>query len=296
MLDSLPELAQPLADNGFLVFLDPFTFVNDGMADALAESLLVLLESGCWTDLPRGADRIMSSGKFGGRAADNRAKWAILEILKDRGFVWPTAQSDYIRTPWYVANSVLIILAQLARIRGRDFGWDLQPSTTNRNAYNLFEHMLLAPSPSLSDVIALDLDAVVLDLDRVPLDEVLDFRRIHGSEFRAYIRSARITARQLLESDVSDRSRLLDDRREELGEAARRLQQHAERSWRQPVASYALGIAGGLLCGLQRNWGPALLSLLSGAVGANWLQRPESDYTYLFAAHASWHPARRARA
>jgi hypothetical protein len=44
---------------------------------------------------------------------------------------------------------------------------------------------------SEADVVEADIETIGIDLTKVPLDEVLDFRKQHGSQFRDYARELR---------------------------------------------------------------------------------------------------------
>jgi len=76
------------------------------------------------------------------------------------------------------------------------------------------------------------------------LDEVLDFRRQHGAQHRAYARDLRQFVRDLASLDHHARDQAFADRREALADTADQLRRLARTSWRRPLATFGLGIAG----------------------------------------------------
>src|ERR1022692_1039680 len=61
----------------------------------------------------------------------------------------------------------------------------IQPITSNATVARLAAEYLPAYAHApRSDVIVADMKAIGVDFGRIPLDEVLDFRRLHGSEYR----------------------------------------------------------------------------------------------------------------
>jgi hypothetical protein len=84
-----------------------------------------------------------------------------------------------------------------------------------------------------------DIANVGVNFESVPLDEVLDFRRMHGAEFRAYAQGVRNFVLMLSLMPDQDRANELADRRDELQEAANQL----NRLWRTPFVGKASALA-----------------------------------------------------
>ena len=129
-----------------------------------------------------------------------------------------------------------------------------------------------------------DLEQVTLDLSTVPLDEVLDFRRQHGDTHRAYARDLRRFVRDTAMLTEPDRERLFLDRREELADAADEIRRLARRSWRRPLATFGLGIAGSAVTLAYGNPLGAGLTAAAALLGLHRQADPASAYTYLFQA------------
>lgn len=152
------------------------------------------------------------------------------------------------------------------------------------------ETLALDPLPSAGHLVALDLQHVALDLASVPLDEVLGFRSEHGDEYRAYMRKLRQFLVELAAiADPLDRARAIADRDEELADEAHRLRDALERSYRRPLAGFALGIAGSA-------WTVATQDPIGGALAAAGLllmgippTNERTAYSYLFSAEKTLH-------
>jgi len=81
-------------------------------------------------------------------------------------------------------------------------------------------------------------------LQAVALDEVLDFRRQHGAEYRAYSRDVRRFVLELsLLSEVGKASALAD-RRAELDDRAEELRRVARSAFKRQAVSFGFGLAG----------------------------------------------------
>jgi hypothetical protein len=121
-------------------------------------------------------------------------------------------------------------------------------------------------------------------LSPVPLDEVLDFRRQHGTEHRAYARDLRQFVRDLASLDQDAREQALLDRREALADTADQLRRLARTSWRRPLATFGLGIAGSAVALASGNPIGAGLTAAGALLGLRRQADPASAYTYLFRA------------
>jgi len=119
-------------------------------------------------------------------------------------------------------------------------------------------------------------------LSPVALDEVLDFRRQHGAEHRAYARDLRHFVHDLATLDRTGRDQALADRREALADAADQHRPLARTSWRRPLATFGLGVAGSAVSLAAGNPVAAGLGAASALLGLRRQADPASVYTYLF--------------
>ena len=280
-----PTLAQPLADQGLLHRLSPETLVDQQTAEALTELLDDLLRADAFDGLNRDAGFVeLSHSRLGG-TADAGLTEVVLEQLRERGLARPSADGVSIPLHPAVRAFVLVVLPQLLRAPAEAAGYALQPASTQaRTARALLDTLDLAAMPTTGHVVAADLEQVTLDLAPVPLDEVLDFRRQHGDQHRAYARDLRQFVRDAAALTQADREQALLDRREALAYAADELRRLARTSWRRPLATFGLGIAGSAVTLAYGNPIGAGLTAAAALLGLRRQADPGSAYTYLFQA------------
>jgi hypothetical protein len=113
---------------------------------------------------------------------------------------------------------------------------------------------------------------------------VLEFRREHGPEHRAYARDLRKFVRDLASLDPVARDEAFLDRREALADAADELRRVARTSWRRPMATFGLGIAGSAVALAAGSTLGAGLSLAEGLLGFDRRADSSSAYSYIFRA------------
>ncbi len=280
-----PTLAQPLAEQGLLYRLSPETLVDEATAEALTDLLDRLINAGAFDDLDRDtAFAELSHSRLGG-TADAGLTEIVLEQLRDRGLARNSEDGVSIPLHPAVRAFVLVVLPQLLRAPAEAAGYALQPvSAQARHLQALLDTLDMPALPTVGHGIALDLEQVTLDLTPVPLDEVLDFRRQYGAEHRAYVRDLRHFVRDLASLDHDAREQAFADRREALADTADELRRLARKSWRRPLASFGLGIAGSAVSLVSGNPIGAALGVASALLGLRRQADPGSVYTYLFRA------------
>lgn len=180
---------------------------------------------------------------------------------------------------------MLSALPQLLRAPAEAAGYALQPVSTRPDVLRtLLDALNLPPLPTAGHVVALDLEQVTLDLAPVSLDEVLDFRRQHGAEHRAYARDLRRFVRELAGLDQGARDQAFSDRREALADTADQLRRLARTSWQRPLATFGLGIAGSAVTLVHGNPVGAGLTTAGALLGLRRQADPASAYSYLYRA------------
>lgn len=214
----------------------------------------------------------------------------IHDELKARGLALDSEDGVSIRLRPDVRMAYLLLIAQEAREAGRRHGFDLQPTTNGTNARAAVRSFLeLTPMPAREQVISFDLATASIDLEGVSLDEVLDFRRQHRGEHRAYLLNLRRFLADISTADRPDRVRLLEQRQAELNEQARTLRSLALRGFKRPAnaAGFALGLTGAAWS-LATN--PVAAGLAALGVAARLLPNRDtgSAYSYIFRAHRQW--------
>jgi len=283
-----PTLAQPLADQGLLHRLSPETLVDQQTAEALTELLDDLLRTDAFDGLDRDtAFAEISHSRLGG-TADVGLTEVVLDQLRERGLARHSADGVSIPLHPAVRTFVLVVLPQLLRAPAEAAGYALQPASTRpRTARALMDALDLPGMPTTGHVVAADLEQVTLDLAAVPLDEVLDFRRQHGAQHRAYARDLRQFVRHAAVLPQADREQAFLDRREALADAADELRRLARTSWRRPLATFGLGIAGSAVTLASGNVIGAGLSAAGAVLGLRRQSDPASAYTYVLQAQQS---------
>lgn len=280
-----PTLAQPLADQELLHLLSPETLVDETVAETLAELLDNLLDAGAFDDLNLKTDFAeLSHSRLGG-TADPGLTEIVLEQLRARGLAQHSEDGVSIPLHPAVRTFILVVLPQLLRAPAEAAGYALQPTSANpRQLHALRDALDTDPLPTAGRVVASDLEQVTLDLAPIPLDEVLDFRRQHGADYRAYARDLRKFVRDLSGLDQEARNEAFFDRREALADTADELRRLARTSWRRPLATFGLGIAGSAIALGSGNPAGAGLTAASALLGVRRRADPASAYTYLFRA------------
>jgi hypothetical protein len=279
-----PTLAGPLEDRGLLRVLEPNEWIDQAMAEKLATVVVELLTTGAFDDLPEEPYFAeLSQSRMGYGADVALASWLVDE-LKQRGLARPSEDGVSIPLHPDVRSTILVILGQLARLRGIESGLSVSPTTSSPGAVeDLLRLLARQPLPSAGHIIAFDLEPVTLDLGTVPLDEVLGYRQQYQGAHQAYMRDVRRFANDLAEiSDEGDRETALLRRRDELSDAGRELQRSARKAFGKNLAAWSLGL-GGSWWSLAHGdpIGLALAALLVAAAAVP--DRPTVNaYSYLF--------------
>lgn len=201
----------------------------------------------------------------------------------------PDLGPDMIETPGWVRSAVLLALG-LAAARSRVSGQQIHlvGSLGGVERASGSGSALLTRAKAAGQVVHRDLIDVGIDLSQVPLDEILEFRRESGKEFRKYARDLRRFVINLETAGPADRERLIGDRSEELSDAASDVR-GARRAWGRPVVSLVLAGAGAAWTLHQADPTGAVLGALSALAGYSAPERADTAFTYLFEARNMGH-------
>jgi hypothetical protein len=286
-----PILAAPLQEKGLLRILEPETFVDQEMTEALIAAVTELVTEGAFDNLarPEYGYAELSRSRMGWNA-DIELSEMITEELIARDLARPSEDGVSVPLHPVVRTTFLVLLSQLARDAGRRAGLSLHPATTNLGAIeDLIRVLSLRGSPSKGHVVALDMEAVGLNLATVPLDDILEFREHHGDAYRAYARNVRQQVAELGLLAPEERESLLYDRREELADLADELRKTARRQWRRPLANLSLGAAGAswLAAGPLHDPLGGALALATTLLGLTPGQPEATAYSYILTAQRS---------
>ena len=279
-----PAIAGGLQEAGLLRILSPETLVDRNATERLATAMAGALTEGALDALPdAGPFQELSWSRMGGFGDDALARM-VFDELHARGLA--RQSEDEVSIPLHpaVRSLFLVLLAQILRESDGHGGPELSPATDRPEVQAALVQLLRLPSrPSAAEVVTMDLEVVGPDLDAVPLDEVMEFRAAHGSEFRAYARRLRGMVREIGELPTEERTRVLDDRREEIREAGEALRRGPVRAL-SAAAGVGLGIAGGTASAITGDPLGGILSASAAAAGAAAAlpRKTVTPYSYLF--------------
>ena len=241
-----PTLSGPLEDQGLLRILDPKTWVDQAMAEKVASTVIDLLAAGVFDVLPEAHHFAeLSKSRIGYSADISLASWLVDE-LEQKGLARPSQDGVSIPLHPVVRTTILVLLAQLARLHGIDEGLSINPTTNMASVVGDLLRLLSHENlPSAANIVTLDLEPITLDLETVPLDEVLDYRKENHGAHQAYMRDVRRFALDLAcADDAASRETLFQKRRAELSEAIRELRTTARRAFGKNLSAWSFGLAG----------------------------------------------------
>jgi hypothetical protein len=286
-LESDPVLAQPLAELGLLHRLSPESLVDKRVAEELTEVLDRLINVGSFDNLdPHDEMLALSYSRLGGYGSETLADY-VIEELRQRGLAGDSQDGVSVPLHREVRSVVLAILPQLIKSSIENQGLALQPATSRPEFVRALLGVLNKPIlPSPASVVSADLQEVAIDLSTIPLDEVLDFRRQHGSEYRAYARDLRRLIRELSPLQQNERDEALADRREALRDEADRLARLTKASWRSNFGSFLLAVGGGSASLAVGDPVGGTVNAASALYGVGRRTDPGTAYTYLFQAQS----------
>jgi hypothetical protein len=244
-----------------------------------------LFTSGMIDRLPTegGAFQELSYSRLGGYGAPDLAETLVRE-LKARKLARDTEDGVSIPMHPAVRALVLVLLSQILRPKGPELGLELSPATDQPRLVEALCELLSVPrTPTAGHVVQFDLETVCPDLSAMPLDEVLDFRKLHSREFREYSRYVRKFVREISQLPDREQAKAFGERQEEIRDLAADLKRKSRKAWKKP-ASFAFSIAGAAWTLAMGDPLGALLAGGAAALGIENGKREVTAYSYLFAA------------
>ena len=242
-----PTLVEPLEDQGLLRVLEPNDWIDEKMANQLAEIIVELLTNGTFDDLPEEKYFHELSQSRLGYGADVGLADFLVDELKARHLARPSEDGVSIPLHPTVRTTILVILGQLSRSAGSSRGFAIHPTTNDPHAIDdLIATLSRDRMPSRNKVITLDLEPVSLNMDSVPLDELLQFRTEHQDAHKTYMRNLQRFMAEIASIDaLDDREVLLLERRQEIADTAHDMRRFTLRTLRKNLPSCSLGLTGG---------------------------------------------------
>jgi len=283
-------MVTPLRKAGLLHLLEPEVLVDKAATEQLSAALGEMIRSGRFDGLNKDGTAFheLSYSRLGGYGDPELAD-VILKQLKIRKLARDTEDGVSIPMHPFVRATVLVLLAQLLRPKGDALGMELSPTTDQPQLVDaLCEVLSLSKPASAGGVVAFDLETVAPDLSLVPLDEVLDFRRLHLKQYKAYSRNVRRFVHEIGALPARQREKAFRDRQEEIRDLAADLKRTGWKSWKKP-ASFGLSIAGAAWTFKTGDPIGALLAAAGVITGLGADSEPQVNaYSYLFAARSRY--------
>ena len=281
-----PAIAAGLEKEHLLHILEPEKIVDRAATQKLAAVMAEVIESRALDSLGEENTPFhqLSYSRLGSYGDPGLAE-ALLKELKARKLARDTEDGVSIPMHPLVRGLVLVLLSQILRPYGSKFGLELSPTTDRFQIVDALRTLLSIPgAPSSGHVVSLDLETVGVDLGSIPINEVLDFRRQHLKQHRAYARAVRDFVEKLSLLPEKKRAKALEDRREEIRDIASDLRRISRKAWERPAyfALTGLGAAWALKAGDLLG---ALLATSLGLLGAPSPEEAQTGaYSYLFRA------------
>lgn len=283
-----PVLAESLEERGLLRVLEPKNWIDSEMTDKLADIIVEFLTNGIFDKLPQAEYFAELSQSRIGYGANLDLASFLVDELQAKDLARPSEDGVSIPLHPVVRTTILVILGQLSRIAGIKHGMTIHPATNDFSAItDLIETLSMESMPSRHNVIQLDLEPVTFDLTSIPLDDVLQFRTDHQAAHRVYMRALRGFMVELAEiGDPNEREIVLLERRQEIADTAHDIQRATRRDLGKNLASWSLGIAGGVWSfstGDPLGLALSAIGLIPGIIPSQ--SKKVGAYSYIFAAH-----------
>ena len=299
-IDADPTLVGPLVDQGILRFIEPKEIIDPESLDLMFNDLFRLVEDADDKLTDRPEDIAYLSTTRMGLHIDAEMTRMMVDHLVDRGLAEHFAEGALnFRINRDLRDTILCLWSQYLIMPGRTkLNLELMPITDDPGRVDLLMRSIATLNkPSLTAVVALDVQAVSIDLASVPLDEVLAFREDHGKEYRAYRRGLNSMCSHLsLQEDPEMRMQLLSDRTEELIDLSADLRRRSRLAFKLVrMLPFGLGLAGAAIAGTTggaANFASDAVSAL-GAVPTGKGSGDLGAYSYLFGAQSSFSSRRR---
>ncbi|WP_058041268.1 hypothetical protein [Streptomyces roseifaciens] len=295
-------LAQPLHEQGLLVNLAPEQHIRPETSEELTRSLLTLVEGTDWERVAPYWVAYEMRSSFHSSPQFTAASGAFLDAMHRRGLAIPIGPPH----PSHVelAHPVIRQLVLLAYCRAlhhdlqQATDFSLQPVAHATSPEALSNDYFSRPSHEdyvwtraqhTGMIVDADLNEICPDLSDVPLDEVLDFRREHGKQFRSYAEGVRAlvsTWQGLTDDQVTAELR---ERRARLKSEARDLLSVSQQAFLRNTGTVTLGLSGAVWTALHG--GDLIGALLAATAAGAAITRPAPSvtaYSYLFAVKRKW--------
>jgi hypothetical protein len=288
VVDSDPYLAGPLFENGYLRNIDPDAILDRDLSNRVIEMVRMFVNDERFKLVGSQIKARPTLGHLGGYA-NPKEVLDFLNDLENQGHVRALGSDGIFETKSDVCTAIVQSCFWALGLQLRSRGVDLLPvAQSNPRLYRgrRFGNSQSGPNAIDDYIFGLltgDLKEVGVDLRAVPLDEVLDFSDRYRSQYQAYMRGIRDTARAMLQADdLNEMDQIARDRRESLEDQRAFLQRSSRSEFRRRSLSLAVGILSSTWTLRSGDPVAAALGVAATAVGLAPSPDQPSAYSFLF--------------
>lgn len=278
---------QELISKNLLYILSPEKIMDKRSTEQLVSAMTNIISSGVLDSLKDGPNyefEYLSNSRMGYWGDQGLARMLHEELI-NRGLALESKDGYSTAMHPYIRGIILVLLAQILRPYGQEIGVNLLP-TTDRPIFvqSLRQFLSTSTLPNKGTVISSDMEVVGVNLNNVPLNEVLDFRRQHQKEFKAYSFALRKFVQEMSFLNEEERQLYLGQRIEEIEDLASEAKRVSRQAWKKPL-SIILAIAGAAWTLAAGDYVGAAIAGVSAALASSEPQITTIDaYSYLLKA------------
>jgi hypothetical protein len=293
-----PILALPLKEKGILLNLDPESWLEEAESDRIVNEVYNALAE---DSIPRN-DRDYASLTTAHFGFESRATQELLAKLQGKGLIDGQVVDSVVQMAPAARLIILTALASILYEKSFRQGLELslitfengpsvkmrkgQTAVRRQKPYRWYPESLMDVTREALEFVTLweDFEAIGVDLSAVPLDEVLEFRQRHGTEYRAYIRGLRSFINTFRWGEEANDLEQFNERREELLDQSADLRRLSRRTFGRRAAILSVTAAA---FGWSAYHGDPVSAALSSLAAALSLpsnpERSQRPFAYLFA-------------
>ncbi|WP_406440596.1 hypothetical protein OHB00_34320 [Streptomyces sp. NBC_00631] len=309
LIEGSPELAQPLAERGLLVNLEPDRHLQADTAARLATDLYEVMDRFHFAlRSSSGSPRAIGNFHWGGARARLQAN-TLSQLMLARGIAehYPSRLGNEERLLLISPAARLLILNAYCQALRDELAkqsditlmpvadsvgtmgfyspgqWD--PRGRWRSSLHELRRAAEALTPGVgfaaAEIMTSDLHTLGVDVSAVPLEDIIAFRAEHREELRAYTAGVRTLLEITTDLSHQQYQAEMSARRERLLDEAAALQSSTRRDFGRMGVVTTLSVAAATWTGTQGDLVGALLAGLSAAAAVSRPTQPVTSYSYV---------------
>ena len=241
LIDSDPVLAQPLSQQGLLRNFPPDIWLKSSFPEgraALSRFQRVMERLG----IPAEDDLMHTDAELHMAQIMHLRPREYHRAIREFEAILERAKRQYKDGKPPIKALAAGVTSRLLALNVREAA--IQPVIDNEDAESFVTSVIGGRDEGLAKIVLGDLAQVNLDLTDIPLDEVLDFRRQYGAEYRTYANAVRRFTLELSLMSGSERTSAVAARRIELDDRVEHLRAINRAAFRRQALVMAFGVAG----------------------------------------------------